>query len=216
MYLTKNNHEGKNSDITSQLVVAEFMRPFTLTYDGPLLASGNDPPVQSMSKLDNIWAIRNRFESQMVRVYQTHPTLTSNWSAAQRVRVPIVRNGINFCALVRPWLGLGCELDIKMLVNHEPGSVVTQAGDLDNRIKTLFDALRVPKDNEFRGRKVELSDGHVFPCLLEDDSAITKLSIISERWLDSANRAENEVHLLIAVRVVVLKPNQINEVFAMD
>lgn len=197
------------------------MRPFTLMYDGPLLASGNDPPVRSESKLKNIWAIRDRLEPQLERVYETSPVFrgagaSATRAAAMYVRQPIVRNGFKFGALIRPSMGLGCELDIKMLVNHEPGSVITQAGDLDNRLKTLIDALRVPKDNEFRGRTMTQGDDEFFPCLLEDDAAITKVCIASERWLAAGNRAENEVHLTVGAKITVLVPSFINEPFATD
>jgi hypothetical protein len=54
----------------------------------------------------------------------------------------------DFVAIARPNLGLGCKIDMDMLVNHQPGSIITHAGDLDNRIKTLFDALRVPRGKD--------------------------------------------------------------------
>jgi hypothetical protein len=197
------------------------MRPFTLMYDGPLFASGNDPALQSETKIKNIWSIRGRIVPQLERIFETSPIFGGQGGAPTRaaamyVRQPIIRNGFKFCALVRPGMGLGSELDIKMLVNHQPGSVITQAGDLDNRLKTLFDALRVPKDNEFRGHTMTQAANELYPCLLEDDAAITRVCIASERWLDSGDRAENEVHLTIAVRITVLSPNFLNEPFATD
>jgi hypothetical protein len=205
---------------TESLGLGELMR-FTLTYDGPLLATGNDPPVQSESKLRNIWAIRNRFEPQIGRIYETNPIFRGavgppSRAAATIMRSPIERNGFKFAAIARTALGLGCEVDIKLLVNHEPGSVITRAGDLDNRLKTIFDALRVPQANEFRGINLTIAADHFYPCLLEDDAAITKVSIASERWLDGGNRTENEVHLSIGVRVIILTPMFSNAPFAVD
>jgi Rhodopirellula transposase DDE domain len=84
-------------------------------------------------------------------------------------------------AIARSALKLKCELCVNMLVNHSLGSLVTGIGDLDNRVKTLLDALRVPKDpQEFKN--VTLAPG-LYPCLLEDDAMITALHITTDRYL---------------------------------
>jgi hypothetical protein len=42
-------------------------------------------------------------------------------------------------------LRLVARLSIVMLRPEPPGSIITAGGDIDNRLKTLFDALRMPK-----------------------------------------------------------------------
>jgi hypothetical protein len=37
-----------------------------------------------------------------------------------------------------------CSIDILFLHRDAPGRIVRSGGDIDNRIKVLFDALRVP------------------------------------------------------------------------
>ena len=59
-------------------------------------------------------------------------------------REEIVLEGDRFLALIRPKLKLKCELDLRILANHGPASVVTRTGDLDNRLKTLLDGPRCP------------------------------------------------------------------------
>jgi hypothetical protein len=48
-----------------------------------------------------------------------------------------------FVPLVREEFALTCSLNILFLRADIPGKVV-QSGDIDNRLKTLFDALRMP------------------------------------------------------------------------
>ena len=75
-------------------------------------------------------------------------------------------------------------------------------GDIDNRLKTLFDSLRVPQHETEAGQ----AGGHDFEgpvyCLLEDDSLIEKVSLESERWLEpSAARREVLVIIRVTTRV---------------
>lgn len=54
------------------------------------------------------------------------------------------QNGYRFVPLVREDWSLMCSISILFLRRDFPGSVI-QAGDIDNRIKTIIDALRIPK-----------------------------------------------------------------------
>ena len=76
---------------------------------------------------------------------------------------------------------------------------MTQCGDIDNRLKTLFDALRAPKNaTEIPKGAVPGPDEDPFFCLLEDDALITAVSVETERLL-TANQGSTEVHLDIQV-----------------
>jgi hypothetical protein len=186
---------------------------FTLTYTGELPASGNRPK----SKLPTIWAIRNKLADQLANVLNTHPAISSRGSTASRaaygaLRNPIERSGHKFFPLVRHELGTVCGLTIKMLVNHEVGSIVTQAGDLDNRLKTLLDALRVPKDNEFR----DFAPEGDCPCLLHDDAMVVQLAVSTERWFSAAPKSEKDVELHTDVRIWTARPNDYTEAFGTE
>ena len=75
-------------------------------------------------------------------------------------------------------------LSITLLTPEEPGRAVTQAGDLDNRVKTLLDALRVPKSLTELPRGDRPADGETpFYCLLEDDALVSGLTVVSDRLL---------------------------------
>jgi hypothetical protein len=77
---------------------------------------------------------------------------------------------------------------------------VTQGGDIDNRLKTLLDALKIPDSSDALSRGVTLSgDETPFFCLLEDDNLITGINVKTDRLLDP-NAGRSEVVLLIHVR----------------
>jgi hypothetical protein len=151
-------------------------------------------------------------------VLNTHPAISCQTSTASRaayslLRQPIVCGGYNFLPLVRPELSTVCGMSIKFLVNHEVCSLVTQAGDLDNRIKTLLDALRVPKDNEFNGN-VPADDP--LPCLLHNDAMVVDLCVSVERWFSRAAKTEKDAQVHIDVEIMTARPSFYTEVFGIE
>src|SRR5690606_13890850 len=107
---------------------------------------------------------------------------------------PIERHGKLFRPLVRESLDLTCSLDILFLRQEEPGSILKQGGDIDNRIKTFIDALEMPK-GELEGDE---EDGINYP-LLESDSLVKRLEIDTERLLLPEEDFPNQVHLVVEV-----------------
>jgi len=105
-------------------------------------------------------------------------------------------DGITFIPAVYAGLCLIARLDILFLRPEDPGKVVTQGGDLDNRIKTLFDGLRVPKHDELP-KNIATSTDPVW-CLLEDDALVTEFSVRTDRLLAAEN---DDVLLIITVTV---------------
>ncbi|NTU74387.1 hypothetical protein HGB07_09740, partial [Candidatus Roizmanbacteria bacterium] len=104
-----------------------------------------------------------------------------------------------FVPLISQDLHLICELNIVMLRPEPPGLLITQGGDIDNRLKTLFDALRVPKNiGELPKEAAVAPDEEPFYCLLEDDNLITSISVRTDRLLTSSGN-DSEVHLDIQV-----------------
>ena len=98
-------------------------------------------------------------------------------------------------------MDLFCGLDVLFLRPDRPGRVLW-AGDIDNRIKTLIDALRMPKKNEIYDQRTPEPDEDPFFCLLEEDELVTKLSVESDLLLEfNVPQTMNEVHLVITVRI---------------
>jgi len=90
-----------------------------------------------------------------------------------------------FVPLVNPRVDLIAELDIVLLRPEPPGSIITQSGDIDNRLKTLFDALRMPHNlAELPQGEAPAPDEPRFYVLLEDDNLIQHVAVRTDRLLE--------------------------------
>ena len=163
---------------------------FTLTYDGDLKANGH---------IEHKQEIRRIFHKQLLEYWKHTPfddlrrppdTVTKEVGSFRFF--PLVNSGRNEIA----------ELQITMLRPEKgPGYIVGQGGDLDNRLKTLFDSLRMPKNIDEIPPNDEPGENEVpFFCLLEDDILITKISISSDRLVESCE-SESYVKLIIYVQI---------------
>jgi hypothetical protein len=173
---------------------------FRLTYDGPLKAAS-----QSENRRNEKHLIRQIFSRQLKELYDLRNAdflhrETNNFSD----QLPHWRRGSYNClALVREKLNLVCDLDILFLRRENPGQLIKSGGDIDNRLKVLFDALRMPQDdNEVRGFEPQPGNRALF-CLTEDDKLITGFRVTTDRLLEppQSPAEENNVQLIINVEV---------------
>jgi hypothetical protein len=170
------------------------------------------------------WQIRRYFRPQLEQLWKTHPALKGvglsarlggyvkidrHKAVGQALEQPIMVDGKPFVPLVRKSFELACELNVLFLRQEPPGTLILQGGDLDNRIKTLFDALKVPEKEDM---KVEQLDEPLFPfyCLLENDSLITSFSVETDRLLTKPDYQPNQVYLVVEVNVRVMKLTETN------
>jgi Holliday junction resolvase RusA-like endonuclease len=108
------------------------------------------------------------------------------------------RGGIDFVPLITFPMEAHCYLSIRMGRPTRPGSILFGRRDVDNRLKILVDALRMPhQDNEVP--KDHLGDKEMF-CLLADDNLVTRLSITSYRLL-SGYTCDANIHIDIDVTI---------------
>jgi hypothetical protein len=107
-----------------------------------------------------------------------------------------------FAPLITRLGGLACSLAIRFLRYGEPGSVITDTGDLDNRLKVLLDALRMPlAPEELPASTAPMTDDEYFFVLLEDDSLITGFSVDGRRLLiQQPDKFYAEVAIDVSVR----------------
>jgi hypothetical protein len=95
--------------------------------------------------------------------------------------------------------------NITILRPEPPGAIITQSGDIDNRLKTLFDGLKIPTIGELPSGDGPMSGETPFYCLLEDDNLITRISVTTERLLEPSKDTAY-VELLIRVKT---KPTRV-------
>lgn len=115
----------------------------------------------------------------------------------------------NFVPLINQRLNMVAELKVTLLRPEPPGSIITQSGDIDNRLKTLFDALKIPEENALPAGSHPKSDEDPFHCLLEDDNLITNISVSTDRLLEKI-LDKSEVILLIHVLTKVTLSTIVN------
>jgi hypothetical protein len=109
-----------------------------------------------------------------------------------------------FAPLISERLKISAELDVIFLRPEAPGTLITQSGDIDNRLKTLFDALRMAKiDSEIPNGDFPKENENPFFCVLEDDSLITKVTVKTDRLLVDTP-SDNYVHLLITIKTKIV------------
>lgn len=184
---------------------------FRLIYEGSLKSSGN-----STKHVKEKHAIRKEFHKQLSTLWGCHQTL-QRWTtdvlqnipgtSEQMTRLEIMarqysRFGYRFVPLVSRDNFMICGLDILFLRRENPGDLILRGGDIDNRIKTLLDALRMPDDcNEVFGSPEATEDP--FFCLLQNDSLVTELNVLTDRLLTPLKEGqhENEVVLVIKVKL---------------
>jgi hypothetical protein len=114
----------------------------------------------------------------------------------------------HFIPIVRHSLYLACAVDIRFLRHEEPFKLLQQGGDIDGRIKTLFDALKMPDPkNEYAGAMPTADPLYV---VLQDDALIHDLSIKTGRLLGNRAKDRHAIRLTIDVTIKVLRVFQQN------
>src|SRR5205807_5039259 len=125
------------------------------------------------------------------------------------------RCGYKFIPLVTEDLCLRCSIDILFLRPEEP-ILLMKGGDLDARIKTVFDALRIPSNLQEAGGIGPQEDEEPFFCLLEDDKLISEIRVVTDQLLVLPKEREmnqNDVFLVIHVKLVPIKTSAENYAF---
>lgn len=185
---------------------------FRLLFEGKLPSSGNASEKHS---------IRKSFHPQLRELWRKNPSLrqlsinkgndgtpvTSEDERFARGIQAIGRNwnraGYNLVPLVTPEMALRCSLDI-VLLRPENEHGIVRNGDIDNKLKTLFDALRIPESaTETGGEKAGQDDDPLF-VLLQDDGLISEVKVSTDQLLMLPNQRQvrsDDAHAIIHVRL---------------
>ena len=181
---------------------------FRLTYEGRL-KSGASATAKHKHE------IRRIFHPQLRELWDTHPffkadkawkydpprTKVQHTSRKSQLGELFSCCGYKFVPIAVTDLCVQCFLDILFLRPDSPGQVL-KSGDIDNRVKTLFDALRMPKGKEeLRGSKTPQADEDPFYVLLEDDGMVNRLSVEADTLLQptSSTAGQQDARLVISV-----------------
>jgi len=175
-----------------------------LIYEGELL-SANNSDKKAANK--NKHAIRKQLHIQLKQLWETERILKritrdmvigKSYSTENPIRpyeglnhiakqfeksghgfVPLV--GVGYPNVGVPDVSSICSLDI-LFLRHEPPGAIVHGGDIDNRLKILFDGLRVPHD----GSEIPVPPEHdeqPMYCLLRDDSLISDVKVTTDLLL---------------------------------
>lgn len=170
---------------------------FRLTYRGPL--KGNNAKVEDKQQ------IRRCFHLQLKQLWSQEPLKSrEDVLAKQDVTASSVifeHNGFKFAPLITERLFLHAELEVLLLRPEQKGFILTGGGDIDNRLKTLLDSLRMPRESQEipKGDKPK-EDEKLFFCLLEDDSLVTSVSVSADQLLEPID--SGHVSAIIKVKTV--------------
>jgi hypothetical protein len=211
----------------------EIMK-FTLTFEGNLPASSNSSKPADIWRIRNelhpqlvdLWTshpILKRLTATRVPRDKAVVQVMASSALAAAISMPVTTGAIGlrqeevielcppihhgnsgYLPLVRQSLGLACDLDILFMRKGDPGATIHQGGDLDNRIKTLFDALRMPAPTELPNPDAGVPVADPLYCLLESDTLVHDFAVRPDRLLNRPDGSEKEVKLIIGVTVRVL------------
>jgi hypothetical protein len=199
---------------------------FHLVYAGNLLKSGRSGHVWEKHQ------VRRYLHPQLKKLWETNPLLSfyaepSHFDRHGRNVVVehhkqtqvenIAKHFEGYVPLVMADFGMVCELEILFLRAEPPGNVLQRGGcgggDLDNRMKVLFDGLCMPERGQVKLRTEDTPDPSPMYVLVEDDSLITSLKVTADRFLAAASDADPsdpaEACVIVSVKVKVADPTRL-------
>jgi len=179
---------------------------FKLLYFGELR-------VNPKKRSQHISAIRMQFHEQLKHLVETSP-----WHNLKKYMIPNPTKspistrhvgGIDWNPIITPNLKLLAELDILML---HPEVVGLARSDIDNRTKTLLDALRAPQNEHEIGENTPKNMGPIY-TLLDDDHLVTRVSVNTSHLLNpnmfgnasngGADKDDDETKIFLVIDVTV-------------
>ena len=183
---------------------------FVLYYQGRLPSSGNNNDKHKIRQalhpqLKRLWEI----EQPLIKLSQSTEQIGEGprITGLEKIANDFVRDGFRFVPLVTKNYSLVSHLDIIFLRREAPGELVRHGGDIDNRINTLFDSLRVADASQVTGLS-PIATENPFYCLLEDDSLITGFQVRTERLLEPPTSPQNDTDVRLSI-IAVVRPTMV-------
>ena len=119
----------------------------------------------------------------------------------------------NWCPLVTDEMQLSCSIDILFLRTGAKGGIMN-VGDIDGRLKTLFDALAIPRSPS---GLPEPEDEPIL-VLLKDDSLISHVSVETDELLEATSNTvgQNDSRVVFTVNIKPMIANYFTLGFSGD
>ncbi|MDR1691560.1 MAG: hypothetical protein LBR35_01850 [Rickettsiales bacterium] len=173
---------------------------FKLIYKGQV-------KINPKKRTQHINKIRMVISEQLKNLYEIDPYSDLKKLMTKTPGKPsIIRTvgGVDFISLISPEMNFLAEINMQLLV---PELTTTPRADIDNRMKTLLDALRRPQDSHEVAQGVDKTQP-VY-TLLDDDKYVSELTINTSHLLDQSGD-EDEVLVIISVGLRATKATQQN------
>ncbi len=175
---------------------------FVLHYRGSL-RSGSSSNI-AVHKHD----LRKEFHRQLARLWAQDPLnrATELLQPAKEGAFSSLRSlgSYTFVPLATEEMKTVAELEVHVLRPEPPGSLLTQGGDIDNRLKTLFDSLTMPRHlNQLPSGVFPTPDETPFFSLLEDDNLVTSVTVHYDQLLEPVSDS-SQVDLTVRVQIRAL------------
>jgi len=187
---------------------------FRLLFKGAIKSQGAGPEVHEIRRmlhpqLKQLWSNHAMLQA-VVRQYGLSAGSVSDDDSIQRGIDALAEShyDLRFLPLVADDRFVRCELDILFLRREQPGRVFMK-GDIDNRLKTLFDALRIPDAKEQVRNHVPSDGENPLYVLLTDDKLVTDLKVSTDQLLMLPGEIydSNQVFLVIRVKLQPYQPS---------
>jgi hypothetical protein len=198
---------------------------FRLTYEGKLLGSSNDNPrpghkheirMKLHPQLKRLWAVHQWLVQLAGLHYPNYRTairgqqlVNPEWAGSPTYIQVLAENyqshGRNWAPLIGEEMGLTCGVHILFLRPGARGGVLN-VGDIDGRLKTLFDAMAIPRSGA--GLPAPEADQPIY-VLLNDDCHISQASVETAELLEptSPDAGQNDSRVIITVTIKPLRAN---------
>ncbi|MDR3126381.1 MAG: hypothetical protein LBT92_01990 [Rickettsiales bacterium] len=160
---------------------------FKLIYTGEL-------KINPKRRSQHLAEIRSQISPQLKRLSEIVPYNVIKKKLLDKNKGVREIGGARFFPLIAPELDLLAELDIQIL---HPELLETPHADIDNRMKTLLDALKRPQSPH---EVTDRNKGEIIYTLLDDDRLVTKMTINTSHLLTFQNEADLLVIITVNIR----------------
>jgi hypothetical protein len=167
------------------------MYNLTLVYQGPLKSNG---------RAEHKSAIRQEFSAQLKTVYEREILNHESESVRTLVEEKCVREvaGQRYTSLANRTFGLHAKVDVTLLSVNNSSIFANAQGDIDNRLKTLFDALSIPPQSQ--AEQIRCTAPELIVCLVEDDVLIRDVRVrVGELLLPVQDKSTVVVHINVSL-----------------